>query len=474
MKRRTFLRAGGGMLAVTSIPSLARRALASDVVDVELRSSPVAFSPSLGLHFSGLAYNGTIPGPLLRVVHGQRIRVRYVSDVNVPTSIHWHGMLLPNAMDGAAGVTQAAVRRGGSFVYDFAPGPPGTRWYHDHAFSLASARGLFGMFVVDDPNDEQPDREFALVFHDVPKWNSMEAAMRGVSAAPMSDPMGSGQSMQMMQARMGDEVAYAAHCINGATYPNGKKLAVSLGDRVRLRLLNASPTQTRYIRLAGHELVVTHADGNPLAQAVTVDALRIGAGERFDAFFEVRQAGAFLLQGVSNDPLASQQAVMVYTEGMENAPAQTGPQMLDGLRVFSYEAAGGVGAQTKPAMEARPTYDLALAGGGWGNPRWTIEGKIWPNTPKLRVRHGEVVTVRFRNTSTMDHPMHLHGHIFMLTEVNEMPLLRPLAKDGSLVAANGTATWRFTADSSPGRWLLHCHNEIHMNDGMMTEVVYTT
>jgi FtsP/CotA-like multicopper oxidase with cupredoxin domain len=474
MKRRTFLRAGGGMLAVTSIPSLARRALASDVVDVELRSSPVAFSPGLSLHFSGLAYNGTIPGPLLRVVHGQRIRVRYVSDVNVPTSIHWHGMLLPNAMDGAAGVTQAAVRRGGSFLYDFAPGPPGTRWYHDHAFSLASARGLFGMFVVEDPNDEPPDREFALVFHDVPKWNSMEAAMRGRSAAPMSDPMGSGQSMQMMHSQMGDEVAYAAHCINGATYPNGKKLAVNLGDRVRLRLLNASPTQTRYIRLAGHELVVTHADGNPLAQAVTVDALRIGAGERFDAFFEVRQAGAFLLQGLSNDPLESQQAVVLYTEDMENAPAQTGPQRLDGLRVFSYEAAGGVGAQTNPAMEARPTYDLVLAGGGWGNPRWTIEGKIWPNTPKLRVRHGEVVTVRFRNTSNMDHPMHLHGHIFMLTEVNEMPLLRPLAKDGSLVAANGTAAWRFTADSSPGRWLLHCHNEIHMNDGMMTEVVYIT
>ena len=117
---------------------------------------------------------------------------------------------------------------------------------------------------------------------------------------------------------------------------------------------------------------------------------------------------------------------------------------------------------------------VGLGGGGWGSSRWTIGGKIWPNTPKLRVRRGEVVTVRFRNTSDMDHPMHLHGHIFMLTEVNEMPLQRPLAKDGSLVAANGSATWRFTADSSPGRWLLHCHNEIHMIGGMMAEVVYIT
>ena len=472
MNRRDFFRAGAGTLAVASIPRLTPRALASDVVEVTLRSSPVRFSPAPSLHFSGLAYNGTIPGPLFRVVHGQRIRVRYASDVNVPTSIHWHGMLLPNDMDGAAGITQPAVRRGGSFLYDFAPGPPGTRWYHDHAFSLASARGLFGMFVVEDPNDEPADREFALVFHDVPKWSSVEAAMRGRSAAPMSDPMGSGQSMQMMPAQMGDEVAYAAHCINGAAYPYGKKLAVRLGDRVRLRVLNTSPTQTRYVRLAGHELVVTHADGNPLAQAATVDVLRIGPGERYDAFFEVRKAGSFLLQGISNDPLAPQQAVVLHTEGMDNAPPQTEPPMLDGLTVFSYEAAGGVGAQTKPATGTRPAFDLALGGGGWGNSRWTIGGKIWPNTPKLRVRRGELVTVRFTNTSDMDHPMHLHGHIFMLAEVNGMPLLRPLAKDGSLVSANGSATWRFTADSSPGRWLLHCHNEIHMNDGMMTEVVY--
>jgi len=461
------------MLAVASIPRFTGRALASDVVDVALRSSPLRFSPARGSHFSGLAYNGTIPGPLLRVVHGQRIRVRYVSDVDVPTSIHWHGVLLPNDMDGAAGITQRAVRRGDSFLYDFAPGPPGTRWYHDHAFRFASARGLFGMFVVEDPNDEPPDREFALVFHDVPARNSMEAAMRGRSTAPMSDPMGSGQGMQMTHARMGDEVAYAAHCINGAAYPYGKKLAVHVGDRVRLRTLNTSPTQTRYVRLAGHELVVTHADGNPLAQPATVDVLRIAPGERYDAFFEVRKAGAFLLQGISNDPLESQQAVMLYTEGLESAPPQTASQMLDDLRVFSYEGAGGVGVQTKAAM-GTPTFDLTLGGGGWGSSRWTIDGKIWPNTPKLRVRHGEAIAVRFRNTSDMDHPMHLHGHIFMLAEVNGIPLLRPLAKDGSLVSANGSATWLLTADSAPGRWLLHCHNEIHMNDGMMTELVYLT
>lgn len=473
MRRHDFLRAGAAALSVVSLGRVTQRALASDVVDVTLRSAPLRFSPGAGLYFSGLAYNGTIPGPLLRVAHGQRIRVRYASGVGVPTSIHWHGMLLPNAMDGAAGITQPAVPFGGEYLYDFVPGPPGTRWYHDHALTLASARGLFGMFVVEDPNDEPADREFALIFHDVPKWSSLNAAQRGVSNAPMTDPVVSGERMQMTHPSMGDEVAYLAHCINGASYPHGKTLAIRTGDRVRLRVLNASPTQTRYVRLAGHELVVTHADGNPLARPTTVDALRIGAGERYDAYFEVREPGAFLLQGISADLLESQQAVLLYTEGMENAPPRGEPQTLDGLRVFSYEAAGGVGALTKSPADAPPTHDLVLGGGGWENPRWTIDGNVWPNTPKLRVHRGELVTVRFRNTSDMDHPMHLHGHTFALTEVNGVPLLRPLAKDGSLVSANGgTATWRFSATSPPGRWLLHCHNEIHMIGGMMAEVVY--
>ncbi|MEO6989930.1 MAG: multicopper oxidase domain-containing protein, partial [Candidatus Baltobacteraceae bacterium] len=86
---------------------------------------------------------------------------------------------------------------------------------------------------------------------------------------------------------------------------------------------------------------------------------------------------------------------------------------------------------------------------------------------------GDHVTVRFTNKTDMDHPMHLHGHTFDIVEIDGKTLARPLAKDTSLVRANGgTLAWHFVADSPPGRWLLHCHNEIHMMDGLMTEVVY--
>ena len=275
------------------------------------------YSPAPGVVVNAIGYNGSVPGPVLRVAHGQRVHVEYVNRSSIVTAVHWHGMVLPNAMDGAVGVTQAAVPRGGRFVYAFKPDPPGTRWYHDHAGDMGILRGLFGLFVVEDPRDERADVECAVVFHDVPDFSSVQAAMMGTSRAPMIDPMDSPEMRAMKPSdKMGDEVRYLAHCINGATYPNTKSLKVKVGDRVRLRVLNASGTQTRYVRLAGHQLRVTHVDGNPVPVPMEFEALRIGVAERYDAWFDVRRPGAWLLQGLSSDPLAFQQAMVVYTPGM--------------------------------------------------------------------------------------------------------------------------------------------------------------
>lgn len=473
MRRSTFLRAGGGVMAAFALAPLSRRALAADTLEIALTAAPLTFSPAPGIAFAGLAYNGTLPGPLLRAMHGQRVRVRYRNRTPIPRTVHWHGMILPNDMDGVAGVTQPAVEPGGEFLYEFAPNPAGTRWYHDHAAHLGAIRGLFGMFVVDDPSDEPADAEFCLVFHDVPRMSSVMAAMHGTSSAPMVDPIGSPELTQMRpNDRMGDEVAYSAHCINGASYPATKPLAVKVGQRVRLRILNANPTQTRYVRLAGHRLRVTHADGNPLPLPIDVDALRIGVAERYDAWFEVTKPGAWLLQGLSSDPLVYQQAVVVHTEGQENAPPMGSSQSLVGVDYFTYEKAGGVGAAPQLGSPNLQQH-YVLGGGAYGSSQWTMNGQVWPNTQKIAVRSGDDVVVRYTNKTDMDHPMHLHGHVFYIVELDGRPLARPLPKDTSLVPANGgTMTWRFRADSPPGRWLLHCHNEIHMMDGMMTEVDY--
>ena len=113
-----------------------------------------------------------------------------------------------------------------------------------------------------------------------------------------------------------------------------------------------------------------------------------------------------------------------------------------------------------------------MGGGKPGQSRWTIDGEVWPHTPKIRVRQGDQVLLRWRNPTDMAHPMHLHGHIFELVEQSGVHLRHPLRKDTSLVPANGSAAWRFVADAPPGRWVLHCHNQVHMMNGMMTEVDY--
>ncbi len=461
-------------MVVAALPPLSKRLLASDLIEYSLTAAPLSFAPAPGISFAALAYNGRLPGPVLRAVHGQRVRVRYRNATNVATTVHWHGMIIPNAMDGVPGVTQAPVQPGGEFVYEFAPNPAGTRWYHDHGKHLGVVRGLFGMFVVDDPGERSADREFALVFHDVPNMQSVYAALSGTSSAPMTDPLGAPELAEMRpDDRMGDEVAYVAHCINGASYPGTQTLSVNVGERVRLRILNANPTQTRYIRLAGHRLTVTHADGNPLEQPIEVDALRVGVAERYDAWFEVTKPGAWLLQGISSDPLVFEQAAVVRTPGMENASPQGSSESIDGVDYFTYEKACGVGGAYLGDAAANVRKALTLGGGAYGASIWSIDGKQWPYTPKIQVRRGDRVTVTFTNKTDMEHPMHLHGHVFRIVAINGRAMLRPLAKDVSLVPANGgTLSWAFDATSPPGRWLLHCHNEVHMMDGMMTEVDY--
>lgn len=464
---------GAGAMTALALAPLSERALGSDIADYTLTAAPMKFAPAPGIAFDALAYNGSVPGPILRVANGQRLRAKYVNNSGVSTSVHWHGMILPNAMDGAAGITQPAVAPGGTFLYDFDAGPPGTRWYHDHGPNMGMTRGLFGMIVIEDPSDEPADAEFALVFHDVPRMETVMTAMQGTSHAPMVDPLGSPELLEMQaDDKMGDEVAYAAHCINGSCYPGTTSLKVKVGQKVRLRILNANPTQTRYVRLAGHRLRVTHGDGNRFAQPLEVDALRIGVAERYDAWFEVTKPGAWLLQGISTDPLTFEQAVVVYTEGMEHAPPMGSSQSLEGVDYFTYEKAGGV-STTPLNRTAQVTKGLLLGGGDYGSSNWTIDGKTYPNTEKIFVKRGDRVIVTFTNKTDMDHPMHLHGHTFDIVEINGKALLRPLAKDISLVTGNGgTLAWRFDATSPAGRWLLHCHNDIHMMDGMMTEVVY--
>jgi len=506
MHRRDFLRIATGScvgaMSARLLNPLSARAANRDTVDVTLTSQPFRFSPAPRVTFSGLAYNGQLPGPVLRVRYGQRFRGLYINHSGSDSTVHWHGMLLPNDMDGVPDVTQKPVLDGGTFLYEFTPNPPGFRWYHSHVTPQLTL-GLFGAFIVEDPRDEQANVEAALVFHDVPDMNSYRQALAGLSRTPMIAPldspeltamkmhgMGKPDGMKGMANRsgmagamkhpmgsqpMGDEVAYLARCINGATYPRTRPITVKVGQRVRLRILNASPTLTHYIALGGHKLRVTHTDGNPMPRPIAVDALRIGVAERYDAWFEVTRPGAWLLEAIADDSLAIGQSLRIQRPGMERTEAVRPPQTLEGVDYFTYQKAGDADPAYRPLDVGRihVQEDLVLGQGTSDKWKWTINGATWPDTPKILVHAGDRVLVRFHNPTNMEHPMHQHGHLFQLVEINGQRLRFPLPKDTSLVPANGgTAACLFEATSPPGRWVLHCHNAVHLADGMMTEVRY--
>ena len=495
MRRRDFLQRsvtiGGAAISWMILPPMTARAAERDLIEVTLEARPYRYPRLAGTVFSGLAYNGSVPGPLLRVRHGQTFRARFRNDTGGPSAIHWHGMILPNDMDGVPGITQPAVANGGEFVYTFKPGPPGLRWYHSHV-EPQSALGLFGAFIVEEPHEPRADVEAVLVLHDVPDMHSFWAAVAGQSTATMAQPPGlvrqsamqgmsgmsgmSAMSSDRKRMPMRDEVAYRSHCIDGAAYPHTRPLIVKVGQSVRLRIVNASPTLTHYLRLAGHRLRVTHSDGNPLKRSVTVDALRIGVAERYDAWFEVTRPGAWLLHSLTSQAHDRRQSVLIRTgDAAHRAPQLPPPSLADAV-VFNYRLAGEAEPIVRPSTDPFGPADvharLALGGGRQGDPRWTIDGRVWPQTPKVRVRRGDRVLIHFTNPTAMDHPMHLHGHVFDLIGVSGTRLALPLPKDTALVPAGGSATWQFAADAFPGRWLLHCHNAVHMIDGMMTEVDY--
>lgn len=291
----------------------------------------------------------------------------------------------------------------------------------------------------------------------------------------MDGAQGMSAAMHQSMGAMGDEVAYMAYCINGATYPRTQPIPVKVGQLVRLRILNASPTLTHYVGLGGHRLRVTHSDGNPMPHPVEVDMLRLGVAERYDAWFIVTKPGAWLLESISDDPKAIGQSLLIHTPGMERAKPVRPPQTLYGVQYFTYQLAGNAGPERHPLVPGTVNVgsNLLLGEGVKDKWKWTINGRTWPHTPKIQVHSGDRVLVRFRNPTNMEHPMHLHGHVFHLVEINGQSLRDPLPKDTAIVPGNGgSAAWFFNATSPPGRWVLHCHNAVHNADGMMCEVDY--
>jgi FtsP/CotA-like multicopper oxidase with cupredoxin domain len=472
---------GGAALSLGG-PALVRGAAASGIREIELETRVVTWELAPGRPIAALGYNGRIPGPEIRVKEGERVRVILTNRLAEATTIHWHGVDVPNLMDGVPSLTQQRVEPGARFVYEFEARPAGTRWYHTHFEEHRQLDlGLAAPLII-EPATPDPfpfDREYTLVLDDwatgaarpVPPTPEGTAGGRGGMGGMMGRMGGMMRGGGMMGGMMGSAhaPAYDTMTINGKAYPATEPLRVERGERVRLRIINASAEHTHVVRLAGHRLQVTHTDGNPLVQPVDVDALPIAPSERYDVQVVASRPGAWFLDCLQPGHVGAGERTLVVYQGHEGRTPEAPPPGLSGLDLWHY--GWGRGRDVLPrASGVERRFDLLLSGGMMGSDAWTINGKQYPRTDPLRVRRGDRVRVRFENQSMEAHPMHLHGQSFRVLAVNGARSAAPLVKDSVDVEAHmGTVELEFTAHN-PGDWFFHCHKPTHMDGGMITLV----
>jgi FtsP/CotA-like multicopper oxidase with cupredoxin domain len=353
-----------------------------------------------------LGYEGTVPGPVLRAKQGEELNLRLFNELAEPTSLHWHGVRLPNAMDGVPDLTHPPIGPGASLDYRFRAPDAGTFWYHAHSPAQVD-QGLYGALVIEEPNPVDVDRDVALVL--------------GMPAAAGPLPR---------------EVVL----VNGAVRPD---IPLRAGERLRLRLINATRARGISLKVEGHAPWVMAIDGQPAEPFLAHESrVWLAPGGRVDLFLDATAsegAVASLLAGLREEyPIAR----LIYQAGGHVPPSPRSPP----LPLPSNSLPARI--DLKGALRADMTVGGAVAAS-------EIPRKEMPRsaTPLFTVSRGRAVSLAIHNPTSHPHVVHVHGHHFRLLDRLDDGW-KPYWLD-TLVVGEPTERIAFVADN-PGQWLIEC------------------
>ena len=402
-------------------------------------------------------YEGQVPGPTIRLRQGERVTRRFINELTEASTVHWHGIRIANAMDGAPGVTQDTVPPGAEFLYDFAAPDAGTFWYHPHERAFEQmARGLYGALIVEEPHPPQVDRDEVLLLDD---WRlTEEARIHEESFGALGDWSHGG--------RTGNWIT-----VNGES---AWIRTVSRHERLRLRLVNVANARIFTIDMRGLDGWRVALDGQPLARLEPAAPLVLAPGQRADLVVDVvagegekgllfsrEREGAFTLATFAVSGVARATRLPAPSPLSPNPVPPLGE--LARARHATLHMEGGAMGRLRQAV---------LEGREMGIEDLVARGKVWamnglaemPEEPLFSARPGETVLLTMVNDSAWPHGMHLHGHHFRSVDANGAA--GPL-RDTVLMDADETLRIAFVADN-PGDWLLHCHMLEHSVAGMKT------
>ncbi|MFI6984327.1 multicopper oxidase family protein [Embleya sp. NPDC050154] len=407
------------------------------------------------------AYGDRAPGPEIRVTAGGTVSARLRNGLPQETTVHWHGVRIDPAMDGAPGLSQVPVASGDTFDYRFTAPDPGTFFYHSHVGTQLD-RGMYGVLVVEDPAEPLGyDAEWTVVLDD---WLDGTGTDPDTELGTIRDTPRPARTLRSrLLGGTAGHVDYPHYLINGRTPQAPEEFTDSPGRRIRLRLVNAGADTAFRVGLGDHRLTVTHTDGFPVLP-VTVDALLIGMGERYDVLVTLAD-GVFPLVAEAEGKDARAFAVVRTSGGDAPDPSVSVPELDRRLLTLADLVAD---PSVDPGDAPARAVDLVL-GRGRNGTGWTLGTAAARDVTPLRVpvSVGERVRLSFTNATRMWHPVHLHGHTFQVRgEEGRGP-----RKDTVIVRPRERVTVDVLAEN-PGEWMLHCHNLYHSELGMMATLGY--
>jgi FtsP/CotA-like multicopper oxidase with cupredoxin domain len=389
------------------------------------------------------AYNGKIPGPTIRGMQGTTIDIDLFNQLKEPTSVHWHGLRIDNAMDGVPGVTQEPIAPGGHFIYRLKLEEAGTFWYHPHLNAGEQIeRGLKGVIIVDEPEKQPWSQDVVWLLDD---WRLQKSG-------EIYPHFNTGHDL-MHDGRWGN-----VPTVNGQYKP---EFFVSPGERIRLRLINGANARIFSPRLVGLDADVIAVDGRPVSTVFPYDVFNLSPGNRIDLDITI-PADAAGKTFQMTDTFTRKPFIITTIKVRNEAAVQT--------PVFRPPTAGDfIPADVFAPLTVGKTWDLnAIRGGEYGI-GWSMNRKLWPNADKSEIPIGQAQKIIFKNSSSRLHPMHIHGVFFRVLERNGNQTVEPFTRDTVLIGPKETVTIGLIPEHE-GIWLTHCHIQSHAESGMMTTI----
>ena len=462
--RRDVLAGGVALTTLAAMPL--RAAGAGDVYQLmalpaktRIKAEPAGETPVW-------SYDQQVPGPVIRARQGRKLRVEFENGLEEPTTIHWHGLRIPNAMDGVPELTQPPIPPGGRFVYEFVPPDAGTFWYHPHLRSdVQVARGLYGALIVEETKPPEVDRDLLWVLDD---WRLKEDGT-------INEDFGHRHDISH-EGRMGNTVT-----INGR---RPGPVTVRPGERLRLRLVNTANARVFGLRFQDMAPTVVALDGQPVAPHPPEDGrVLLGSGMRADLILDVPQEPGgrnFVVDDYYDDKKYDLTSLAREGEPLRTAslpaptalPANPLPEPdLAGAEVKEVLIQGGSKGYLEEAIYKGEKFKARTL---WRKHRktWTLNGVAAHGMvmdPMFTLTRGRSYRWKIKNDTAWDHPMHLHGHHFRILSRNGKPVPHRPWADTVLLHTDETAEVAFVADN-PGDWLFHCHILEHHVGGMAAVV----